>query len=85
VRSTISLNWRLIQVPETVRDYIILHEFTHLRHLNHSARFWAAVEQVCPAYRAAENWLKHNSARAGILKPRQPAPKPRVKAVRNET
>ena len=55
VRGTISLNWRLIQVPETVRDYIILHEFTHLRHLNHSARFWAAVEQVCPAYRAAEN------------------------------
>jgi hypothetical protein len=66
VRGTISLNWRLIQVPETVRDYIILHELTHLRHLNHSPRFWAAVEGVCPDYRAAEDWLKKNSAEAGL-------------------
>jgi hypothetical protein len=66
VHGTISLNWRLIQVPETVRDYIILHELTHLRHLNHSARFWAAVEGVCPDYRAAEDWLKRHSAEVGF-------------------
>jgi hypothetical protein len=66
VRRTISLNWRLIQAPESVRDYIILHELTHLRHLNHSARFWAAVERVCPNYRQAEAWLKHNSAELGL-------------------
>ena len=66
VHGTISLNWRLIQVPETVRDYIIMHELTHLRHLNHSPRFWAAVETVCPDYRAAEDWLKKNSAEAGL-------------------
>jgi predicted metal-dependent hydrolase len=66
VRGTISLNWRLIQVPEAVRDYIILHELTHLRHLNHSPRFWAAVEEVCPDYRAAEDWLKVYSAEVGI-------------------
>jgi predicted metal-dependent hydrolase len=66
VRGTISLNWRLVQVPETVRDYIILHELTHLRHLNHSARFWAAVEKVCPDYRAAEAWLKRHSAEVGF-------------------
>ena len=66
VRGTISLNWRLIQVPETVRDYIILHELTHLRHPNHSARFWSAVEQVCPDYRAAEAWLKKYSAEVGF-------------------
>ena len=66
VRGTISLNWRLIQVPEAVRDYLILHELMHLRHLNHSARFWAAVESVCPDYRAAEAWLKHHSAEVGF-------------------
>jgi len=49
-----------------VRDYIILHELMHLRHLNHSARFWAAVESVCPDYRAAEAWLKHHSAEVGF-------------------
>jgi hypothetical protein len=66
VRGTISLNWRLIQVPEAVRDYIILHELTHLRHLNHSPRFWAAVGEVCPDYRAAEDWLKGHRAEVGI-------------------
>ena len=49
-----------------MRDYIILHELMHLRHLNHSARFWAEVEKVCPDYRAAEEWLKKNSAEVGF-------------------
>ena len=60
-RGVISLNWRLIQVPPAVRDYIILHELTHLREMNHSARFWAAVERVCPDYASAERWLKEHS------------------------
>jgi Protein of unknown function DUF45 len=38
-RGTISLNWRLIQTPAFVRDYLVLHELMHLRHMNHSARF----------------------------------------------
>lgn len=59
-RGTISLNWRLIQTSEFVRDYIILHELAHLRHMNHSHRFWAEVERLCPDYRAAERWLKAN-------------------------
>lgn len=57
-RGTISLNWRLIQVPPFVSDYIILHELAHLRHMNHSPRFWQEVEGFCPAYLAAEQWLK---------------------------
>jgi len=63
---TISLNWRLIQLPAAVRDYIIVHELMHLRELNHSPRFWAEVEKVCPDYRAAENWLKQNSGQVGF-------------------
>jgi predicted metal-dependent hydrolase len=59
-RGTISLNWRLIQTPAFVRDYIILHELAHLRHMNHSRQFWQEVEQLCPDYRAAEQWLKAN-------------------------
>ena len=57
-QGTISLNWRLVQAPEFVRDYIILHELAHLRHLNHSHRFWREVERLCPGYREAEKWLK---------------------------
>ena len=60
-RGTISLNWRLIQAPQFVRDYLILHELMHLRQMNHSARFWREVECVCPDYKVAESWLKQNS------------------------
>ncbi|MGA9777265.1 MAG: SprT family zinc-dependent metalloprotease [Verrucomicrobiia bacterium] len=64
-RGTISLNWKLIQAPPFVRDYIILHELMHLRQMNHSARFWREVESVCPEYKTAEEWLKQNS---GLLR-----------------
>lgn len=62
----ISLNWRLIQTPPFVRDYIILHELMHLRQMNHSTRFWDDVERVCPDYPRAKQWLKENP---GLLEP----------------
>ena len=63
---TISLNWRLVQTPETVRDYILFHELMHLREMNHSDRFWARVEEVCPDWRDAERWLKRNGSLLGL-------------------
>lgn len=59
-RGTVSLNWRLIQVPADVRDYIILHELMHMREMNHSAQFWAQVARACPNYQECEAWLKAN-------------------------
>lgn len=59
-KGTISLNWRLIQTPDFVRDYIILHELAHRRQMNHSDKFWQEVERLCPAYLTAERWLKTN-------------------------
>jgi predicted metal-dependent hydrolase len=61
-RGTVSLNWRLIQTPPFVRDYIILHELMHLRQMNHSARYWREVAGVCPDYEKAEDWLKGHSS-----------------------
>ena len=63
---TISLNWRLVQAPESVRDYIIYHELMHLREMNHSDRFWARVAEVCPWWRDAEKWLKRNGGLVGL-------------------
>ena len=63
---TISLNWRLVQTPDFVRDYIIYHELMHLREMNHSARFWARVEEVCPGWREAERWIKRNGSLLGL-------------------
>jgi len=57
-RGTISLNWRLVQTPDFVRDYVILHELAHFRHMNHSTRFWQEVERLCPDLTRARQWLK---------------------------
>jgi predicted metal-dependent hydrolase len=61
LRGTISLNWRLIQTPPFVQDYLILHELAHFEHPNHSKRFWRRVLELCPNYREAEHWLKQHS------------------------
>ena len=63
---TISLNWRLVQTPDTVRDYIIYHELMHLREMNHSDRFWARVGEVCPTWRESERWLKRHGSLVGL-------------------
>ncbi len=62
----ISLNWRLVQTPYSVRDYIIYHELMHLREMNHSERFWARVAEVCPDWEEAERWLKRNGSLLGL-------------------
>ncbi len=54
----IALNFRLIQMPPQVSDYVLVHELMHLREQNHSRRFWRLVEAACPDFRAAERWLK---------------------------
>ncbi|MEM9444636.1 MAG: SprT family zinc-dependent metalloprotease [Verrucomicrobiota bacterium] len=65
-QGSISLNWRLIQAPPDVRDYVILHELMHLFELNHSNRFWALVSGSCPNYKELESWLRLNAARLGL-------------------
>lgn len=47
-KGTISLNWRLLLLPYEISNYVILHELAHLKHLNHSARFWEYLETICP-------------------------------------
>jgi predicted metal-dependent hydrolase len=56
---TITLNWRLIQVPDFVREYVLVHELMHRRELNHSRRFWRLVAACCPRLREARTWLRH--------------------------
>jgi predicted metal-dependent hydrolase len=60
-RGTVSLNWRLVQAPVLVRDYIVLHELAHLKEMNHSRRFWQEVARLCPHFAEAEGWLKRHS------------------------
>lgn len=55
---TISLNIGLMQVPEPLRDYVIVHELAHLNHMDHSNQFWAEVGQHDPRYKEHRQKLK---------------------------
>lgn len=57
---TITLNWRLLQLPSWVGDYVLLHELMHRRQQNHSRRFWREVASVCPDWREAERWIRQH-------------------------
>jgi len=59
----IALNFRLVQMPPAVCEYVLLHELMHMREQNHSRRYWRLVEQVCPGFRDAEGWL-HDQGRS---------------------
>ena len=54
----ICLNWRLVTMPDWVRDYVIVHELMHLKRLDHSKKFWKLVATACPEYQAARAWLR---------------------------
>lgn len=47
-RGHVRLNWRLVQAPLALIDYVAAHELAHLVHLDHSPRFWAQVAELCP-------------------------------------
>ena len=60
-RGHICLNWRLVDMPESVRDYVIIHELMHLKRMDHSARFWKLVEKACPDYQTSRRWLRQHA------------------------
>jgi predicted metal-dependent hydrolase len=53
----LSFSWRLVVAPPGILEYVVIHELVHLRVGNHSRRFWRAVEQARPGWRAEERWL----------------------------
>lgn len=57
-KGNINLNLRLLTLPQELQDYVMLHELCHLKELNHSPRFHALLEQVCPGHRELEKQLK---------------------------
>lgn len=54
----LSYSWRLILTPPYVLDYVAAHEVAHLKHLDHSQRFWRLVLTHCPDAARAKKWLK---------------------------
>ena len=58
-----SINLELIKVPLACIEYVVMHELCHLRHLNHSKRFYVFLQQHMPDWRAREKLLKQTSHR----------------------
>ena len=56
----ICLNWRLVLMPEWVRDYVLIHELMHLRRMDHSPKYWKLVSEACPGYQDARRWLRQH-------------------------
>jgi predicted metal-dependent hydrolase len=56
-RREVRLAWRLVKAPWELIDYVICHELAHLRHMNHSAAFWAEVERQVPGHAALRKRL----------------------------
>ena len=56
---TIRINWRLVMAPDAVRRSVVAHEVAHLKHMNHSADFYAWLDQLFEGDRkSADHWLK---------------------------
>jgi|WetSurMetagenome_2_1015567.scaffolds.fasta_scaffold01554_6 predicted metal-dependent hydrolase len=55
---TVSLNWKLMMLPEPVIDYVIIHELIHLKEMNHSKQFWQIVDRYCPEWKEHRSFLR---------------------------
>ncbi len=56
-RKNLRFDWKLIMLPVEVVDYIIVHELSHLKKMNHSRAFWKEIERVLPEYQECKRWL----------------------------
>lgn len=54
----LNFTWRLVMMPDSVCDYVIIHELCHLVHMNHSPEFWKLVGKMCPPYKQQKRWLR---------------------------
>ncbi|MFC3628382.1 M48 family metallopeptidase [Paracoccus angustae] len=66
-------SWRLAMAPPAVLDYVAAHEVAHLRHMDHSPRFWAAVAGLMPGYARHRDWLRRHGSDLMVWQFRDPA------------
>jgi len=59
----IKFNSKLIMAPEHVIDYVVVHEMSHMAHMNHSKSFWTSVGKIIPNYKDSSEWLQRNVIR----------------------
>jgi predicted metal-dependent hydrolase len=60
-KGNLSFNMSMLALPETLKEYIVIHELSHQLERNHSKRFWKVVERHYPNYKKAREELKRYS------------------------
>lgn len=59
-KGNLSFNCLLLLTPDTIINYVVVHELCHRKEMNHSKAFWSEVEKILPDYKDAQKWLKEN-------------------------
>jgi predicted metal-dependent hydrolase len=67
---TIHIDWRLVFAPKRVLEYVVVHEFAHLRHRSHGEGFWAFLASILPGFERPKAWLETHQGKldAGFLR-----------------
>ena len=60
IRNTLHFAWRLVMCPQSVIDYVVVHELSHIPYKGHGMKFWMRVATVMPNYKEAQEWFRHN-------------------------
>ncbi len=58
-KGTLTFNLKLVHLPVELVDYVVVHELSHLVHLNHDRSFWRLVGKIVPDYKARDQMLSH--------------------------
>ena len=63
----LNFNALVALMPSEILDYVIVHELSHLKEMNHSKQFWREVAKVIPEYKTKRKWLKTNGTKYMLL------------------
>ncbi|MCD4748272.1 MAG: M48 family metallopeptidase [Thermoanaerobaculales bacterium] len=58
----LAFHWKCMMAPQSIIDYIVVHELCHMHHRDHTDAFWNEVDKVLPEYRERKEWLRKNGA-----------------------
>ena len=58
----LAFHWRCMMAPQTIIDYVVVHELCHFHHRDHTDAFWNEVDKVLPEYRERKEWLRTHGA-----------------------
>ena len=58
----LAFNWKCMMAPQTIIDYVVVHELCHFHYSDHTNAFWNEVDKVIPDYRERKEWLRKHGA-----------------------